>query len=221
MGTQRSFPPSSPTRVATGIALVVLLFAGCSETPTAPTPAPTAGSVVVMSDSLGLAPTRAESFPAQLDATIDRQGLRWDVSNESINGDTTAGGTGRVGTLLGDNVRVLVLALGANDAHANVPVGIVEQNLAAIIETARARNVAVLLCGLEAPPIRGADYAVAFREMFPRLAGRYGVPLVPYLLNGVAAVPEMTGPSGDHPNTAGAIRMAENVWPYLLPLLSR
>jgi len=82
------------------------------------------------------------------------------------------------------------------------------------------RSLRVLLCGMETPPTRGFDYSLAFHAVFPDLGRRHSVPLVPFLLAGVALVPELNGPDGVHPNAAGALRIADTVWPYLEPLLA-
>ena len=136
-----------------------------------------------------------------------------------INGDTTSGGVRRVEALLTADVGVLVLALGANDGLRGVPTDVVSRNLSQIIAAAQARGIAVLLCGMETLPTRGWDYLLAFHRIFPDLASRHQVPLVPFLLSGVALVREMNGPDGFHPNTAGAMQIAENVWLYLQRLL--
>jgi len=145
--------------------------------------------------------------------------LPWVVVNAGVSGDTTTGGVRRVEALLGPDVGVLVIALGANDGLRGVAPETVSRNLSSIIEAAQSRDIAVLLCGMETPPTRGWDYTVAFHRIFPATASKYSVPLVPFLLSGVALVPEMNGSDGVHPNAAGARRIAENVWPFLEPLL--
>jgi acyl-CoA thioesterase-1 len=176
--------------------------------------------IVVLGDSLSVSPSRGQSFPSQLQAEIDSRRLPWLVVNAGINGDTTTGGLRRVEALLDSDVAVLVVALGANDGLRGVPVPTVETNLAAIIEAALQRNVRVLLCGMETPPTNGWQYTIAFHHIYPRLAMQYGVPLVPFLLSGVALVPNMNGADGVHPNAAGARMIAGNIWPYLEPLLT-
>ena len=175
--------------------------------------------MVVLGDSLSVTPTPAESFPAVLQQKIAGGRLPWTVSNAGVFGDTTADGLRRYEPLLQNDVGVLILELGANDGIGGVDVSTIERNLAAIIETAQGHSIAVVLCGMETPPIRGVGYTLAFHDVFPRLSRRYNVPLVPFLLTGVALVPEMNGPDGVHPNAAGARRVADNVWPYLEPLL--
>jgi acyl-CoA thioesterase I len=150
---------------------------------------------------------------------ISVNALPWKIANAGVNGDTTAGGLRRIDSLLGDAVGVLLLALGANDGLRGVEVSAIERNLSTIIERAQARRVRVLLCGMDTPPLQGLDYSVEFHRLFPRLAARYQVPLVPFLLAGVVLNPDLHGSDGIHPNAAGAARIADTVWPYLEPLL--
>jgi acyl-CoA thioesterase-1 len=145
--------------------------------------------------------------------------LPWKIANAGVSGDTTSGGLTRLDPLLGDDVGVLVLALGANDGLRGVDLAIIERNLSTIIERVQARGIRVLLCGMETPPWRSWDYSVEFHRLFPRLAAKYDVPLVPFLLAGVALNPDLNGSDGIHPNAAGAQRIADTVWPYLEPLL--
>lgn len=198
---------------------VLLGACGSSSNPAAPSTTSAVRRVVVLGDSLAVTPTPAESFPAVLQQRIASARLPWTVSNAGVLGDTTARGLRRYEPLLQDDVGLLILELGANDGLGGVEVSTIEGNLAAIIETAQAHSVAVLLCGMETPPIRSVAYTLAFHDVFPRLSRRYNIPLVPFLLAGVALIPEMNGPDGIHPNAAGARRVADNVWPYLEPLL--
>jgi acyl-CoA thioesterase-1 len=102
-----------------------------------------------------------------------------------------------------------------------VPVARLEENLSRIIETAQARGIAVLLCGMEALPIHGWDYSVAFHNAYRKLAARYKVPLVPFMLMNVIGNPELMQPDRVHPNAAGQRTIADNIWPYLEPLLTQ
>jgi acyl-CoA thioesterase I len=196
---------------------------GGSAVATATGPSATAPTsvrrVVVLGDSLAVSPSMAEAFPAHLQHMIDRHGLPWTVVNAGVSGDTTAGGVRRVEGLLTRDVGALVVALGANDGLRGLSTDAVSRNLSVIIETAQASGIAVLLCGMETLPTKGWEYLLAFHRVFPDLASKHGVPLVPFLLSGVALVPEMNGSDGFHPNATGARRIAENVWPSLEPLL--
>jgi len=168
---------------------------------------------------LSVYPSSAESFPAELQRRIDERGLRWTVTNAGISGDTTSGGAARIDGVLTADVGAVVVALGANDGLRGVNVSVVETNLTEMIERARRQRIGVLLCGMEAPPTRGWGYTLAFRRVYPRLAKKYAVPLVPFLLSGVVLAPDMNGPDGIHPNAAGARQIAETIWPYLRPML--
>jgi acyl-CoA thioesterase-1 len=155
-----------------------------------------------------------------LQRRISASSLPWNVANAGVSGDTTSGGVQRVDALLRDDVGVLVVALGANDGLRGVDVSVVERNLSTIIEQVQSRGIRVLLCGMQTPPLRSWDYSVAFHRLYPRLAAKYNVPLVPFLLAGVALNPDLNWSDGIHPNAAGAQRIAETVWPYLEPLLN-
>ena len=173
----------------------------------------------MLGDSLAVSPSPAESFPSRLQARISAAALRWAVTNAGVGGDTTADGAARAEPLLADDVGILVLELGANDGLRGVPTATTDANLSAIITLAQRRNIRVLLCGMETPPTHGLDYSIAFHFVFPTVAQRFSVPLVPFLLNGVALDPELNGADGVHPNAAGAERIAETVWTYLQPML--
>jgi acyl-CoA thioesterase-1 len=209
-------------RVIAAYPLTALLsVAACgSSRITSPSATPTVDRLaVVLGDSLAVSPSRDRAFPSELQARIDRDSLRWTVRNESANGWTTADGVRRLDDALEGEVGVLVVALGANDGLHGVAIATIEQNLSTIIERAQSRGVRVLLCGMETPPLNGFEYSLAFHRMFLRLADEYDVPLVPFLLAGVALVPDFNGPDLIHPNAAGAQRIADTVWPYLQPLL--
>ena len=222
-----TFMKNSTDRVGFCVPLAAMIIAvSCTSSAPSTTPSPLGNNaaavrrVVVLGDSLAVSPTRDQSFPAALQARIDQQGLPWKVTNAGIGGDTTSGGLRRIDALIADSdVGILIVALGANDGLRGVDTVVIERNLATMIERAQARRIRVLLCGMEAPPVHGWDYTVAFHRVFPRLAQKYGVPLVPFLLTGVALVPDMNGSDGVHPNAAGAQRIAATVWPYLEPIV--
>jgi acyl-CoA thioesterase-1 len=201
---------------------IVAAAGGCSSTSTSPvTPDEPANvrRVVVLGDSLAVSPSLADSFPAVLQSRIDMEQLPWTVTNAGRSGDTTTGGLQRLDPLIQPDVGVLVVALGANDGLRGVPLDTIEKNLATIIETAQRGSVEVLLCGMETPPTRGWAYTIEFHSVFPRLAARYNVALVPFLLEGVALAGDLNLPDGVHPNAAGARRIGETVWRYLGPIL--
>ena len=135
-------------------------------------------------------------------------------------GDTSAAGLQRIDWALdAPNIRILVLELGANDGLRGLPVGEMKKNLAAIIERAQQKRIAVLLTGMEAPPNFGPEYVVSFRQAYRDLAKEYNVPLLPFLLDKVAGVPALNQADGIHPTVEGAAIVADNVWTMLKPMV--
>lgn len=177
------------------------------------------GRIVVLGDSLAVSPSRSENFVTELRKRLIGTRKGWTISNAGVRGDRTANGLKRFETALTRDTKILILELGVNDGLRGVELSTIEKNLASMIERAQARGIRVLLCGMMVPPRFGWTYAVDFQALFPRLATRYNVPLVPFLLEGVALTPDMNGPDGFHPNKAGAERMADTLWPYLERLL--
>jgi acyl-CoA thioesterase-1 len=143
------------------------------------------GRIVVLGDSLAVSPSRPDSFPSRLQERLNKSGARWTVTNAGISGDKTAGGLQRFNAALPRDTRILILELGANDGLRGVEIATIEKNLSTMIERAQARDIKVLLCGMIVPPRFGWNYTVAFHGLFPRLAAKYHVPLVPFLLDGV------------------------------------
>jgi acyl-CoA thioesterase-1 len=179
--------------------------------------------VVALGDSLtsghGIGPSRA--FPAELQRLIERNGFDYEVVNAGVSRDTSADGLRRFRDALHGDVRVLIIALGANDGLRHAPVEQVGANLSRIIEDAQSRRIAVLLCAMEALPVYGWEYTAAFHRMYQELASKYRLPLVPFILSNVIGNAQLMQPDHMHPNADGARRIADNIWPYLRPLLRR
>jgi acyl-CoA thioesterase I len=203
-----------------------------SAAPPAASPAPSSGTpsadsgrpkVVLLGDSLtaGLGLLESQAYPAVLQQKIDADGYDFEVDNAGVSGDTSAGGLRRLDWALQGNVRVLVLALGANDGLRGLSVAEMTNNLTQIIERARERNVMVILAGMEAPPNYGQEYATSFRQAFRTIAQKERVVFVPFLLDKVAGVPELNQSDGIHPNVKGAQIVAETVWNVLRPSLDQ
>jgi acyl-CoA thioesterase I len=173
--------------------------------------------VVFLGDSLtaGLGLSPDEAYPALIQQRIDAVGLEYRVVNAGVSGDTSFDALSRLDWALEGDVRVLVVALGGNDGLRGLPADQLQQNLAAVIERAQARAVRVILAGMEAPPNFGESYTVAFHKVYPALAKKYGVPLVPFLLQGVAGIDGLNQRDGIHPTAEGARTVADNVWTVL------
>ena len=218
--------------------LAVLLMVACSapaNTPPAaangPQPAPAARAskvsvkprIVVLGDSLtaGLGLPVDEAYPSLLQHRVDASGFNYEVVNAGVSGDTSAGGLSRLDWALEGDVRVLIVALGGNDALRALPADELKQNLSRIIERAQARRIDVVLAGMEAPPNFGRDYIVTFHQVYPSLASQYHVAFLPFLLDGVAGDIALNQRDGIHPTARGAHIVADNVWTTLKPILEQ
>ena len=173
--------------------------------------------IVALGDSLtsGHGIGVAQAYPAILQARLAAAGFRYQVVNAGISGDTSTGALRRLAGALRGDVRVLIVAIGANDGLRGLPVETLTSNVSRIVETAHARGITVVLCGMEAPPTRGTAYTTAFRTAFYDVAARFRVPFVPFLLQNVITDPAMLLPDRAHPNPSGARQIAENIWPSL------
>jgi acyl-CoA thioesterase I len=177
--------------------------------------------VVCLGDSLtegyGLPPEQA--YPSRLEELLHQRGLAVRVVNAGISGSTSASAVSRLRWQLRSHPDWVVIALGGNDGLRGVDVSATRSHLSEAIALARANGVRVLLAGMKLPPNYGPDYTGAFEAMFPSLAKEHDVALLPFLLEGVAADPELNLPDGIHPNARGAEIVARNVLEALLPLL--
>jgi len=178
--------------------------------------------IVALGDSLtaGLGVGADEAYPALLQARLRREGFEYRVVNAGVSGDTSAGGLRRIDWALRLSPAVVIVALGANDGLRGQPPETLRDNLTRIIERARAAGARVLLAGMRVPPNYGDDYARAFAGVYPAVAKATGVPLAPFLLDGVAGNPRLNQADGIHPTAEGQRRIAERLWPYLKPLLA-
>lgn len=179
--------------------------------------------IAIIGDSLtaGLGLPPDETYIARLQRRIDELGLKYDIVNAGVSGDTSAGGVRRADWALDGDVRVLIVALGANDGLRGLPVEQLRANLSEIIERGQKKGAAVILAGMEAPTNYGPDYTRAFHQVYPDVARKYNVSLIPFLLDRVAAMPELNQRDGIHPNAEGAKIIEQTVWTTLAPVLTR
>lgn len=179
--------------------------------------------IVAFGDSLtaGFGLLEKESYPYLLQEKLKGDGFDFEVVNAGVSGDTSLGGLERIDWVLEmENVRILILELGANDLLRRMPVDRMKDNLARIIEKAKAKNVRVLLCGMLAPPSAGADYQREFQLTFPDLASEHKVEFLPFLLQNVAMNKDLNQADGIHPNAEGSKIMTENIYNALKPMLA-
>jgi acyl-CoA thioesterase-1 len=162
-----------------------------------------------------------QAYPALIQGKIDSAGLPFQVINAGVSGETSAGGLRRLDWLRRQPIAALVIELGANDGLRGQDVEAMRANLQAIIDRTRAAHpdARIVLAGMESPPNMGGSYTSAFRAVFPDLARANDVTLIPFLLDGVAAVRELNQADGIHPTAEGQRIVAETVWRYLEPVL--
>ena len=183
--------------------------------------------ILVVGDSLsaeyGL--KRGSGWVALLEKRLAQQKIAASVVNASISGDTTSGGRTRLPALLKQHrPEVVVLELGGNDALRGLPLAMTRDNLDAMAKAAKASGAKVLIAGMQLPPNYGRQYGEQFAGLFAGVARTEGAALVPFLLKGVADVPQAESlfqPDRIHPNAAAHPVILDNVWPVLTPLLGR
>lgn len=173
--------------------------------------------VIFLGDSLtaGLGVSGMEAFPTVIYQTFRDRGDPVRIVNAGVSGDTTAGGLGRIDWVLKQEPDLIVLGLGANDGLRGLPVEMTERNLREIIERAREAGAAVILTGMMLPRNYGPEYTAGFEGIYPGLAEEMSLPLVPFLLEGVAGVPSLNQEDGIHPNAEGHRRIASLLLPYI------
>ena len=181
-----------------------------------------AGTLLVVGDSISAAfgmDTR-QGWVALLEQRLNEQGFDHQVVNASISGDTSAGGAARLPALLAEHQpELVIIELGGNDGLRGQPPAQLQQNLAAMVQASQQQGAKVLLLGMQLPPNYGVRYTTAFAEVFPKVAGEFDVPLVPFVLEGVGGVPALMQADGIHPTAEAQPVLLENVWPALKPLL--
>ena len=181
-----------------------------------------AKTILVIGDSIsaGYGIQRDQGWVALLEARVATLKPPHQVVNASISGDTTGGALARLPRTLEIHMPdVVVIELGGNDALRGYPVDLIEQNLDAMVTIAKNAGATVVVLGMEIPPNYGARYTQAFHAVYADVATRTGVPLVPFLLDGVATNPALMQADGIHPTAAAQPRLLDNVWPTLKALL--
>ncbi|WP_370461634.1 arylesterase [Reyranella sp. CPCC 100927] len=177
--------------------------------------------IAMLGDSLtagfGLPPEQA--LPTKLEQALKAAGRDVSVANHGVSGDTSAGGLARLDWTLGDKPKLVIVALGANDALRGLNPDDTEKNIDAIITRTKAAGAVVLLCGMKAPRNYGPEYVAKFDGLYERLAAKHGVALLPFLLDGVAMMPELNQADGIHPNAKGVDTVVAHLAPAVTKVL--
>jgi acyl-CoA thioesterase-1 len=211
----------------------VILFGACGGKKTgsveaAVTPdkpgSPSTKTVLFFGDSLtagyGL-DDQSEAFPGVVQNKIDAANLHYKVVNAGVSGETSAGGKARINWILKQKLDVFVLELGANDGLRGIPVSETIENLQYIIDAVKAKypKAKLVMLGMQVPPNMGRVYAYSFKTIFPQLAAKNNMALVPFLLKGVGGIPSLNQKDGIHPTAEGAKIVGDNVWDVMQDVL--
>ena len=207
-------------------ALIQILVAGAisliGETTAPPAFAQTPIKVVALGDSLtaGYGLPDKDGFVPQLQAALTAKGVAAEVQNAGVSGDTASDGLARLDWSVPDGTDAVILELGANDMLRGINPDVTRKALDTILSRLTQRHIAVVLCGMRAAPNLGPDYVQEFEPIYPDLAAKYGVPLYPFFLDGVAADPKLTQHDGLHPNAAGVGIIVGRILPKVHELIA-
>jgi len=198
--------------------LVLIMALMTTQTVFAQTPAASQAKpikIVVLGDSLsaGYGLSASGAFPIRLKKALETKGIKVDMINAGVSGDTSSGGRDRLDWSVPEGTEAVILELGANDALRGTSPDVTRAALTEILTRLKARKIAVLLCGMLAPPNYGSEYAASFNAIYPELSKSLGVPLYPFFLEGVAAEAKLNQPDGLHPTAEGVDIIVKNILP--------
>ncbi|MEP0004526.1 MAG: arylesterase [Balneola sp.] len=180
-------------------------------------------SILFFGDSIsagyGIQPQQA--FPAVIQDKIDSLGLNYEVINGGLSGETSAGGLRRINWVLQRDIDIMILELGGNDGLRGIDLSSTKDNLQQIIDRAKAKNpeIEIIIAGMQVPPNLGTDYTKEFQDLYPELAEKNNLTLIPLILDKVGGRDEFMQPDQIHPNVLGHKVVAETVWDYLYKIL--
>jgi acyl-CoA thioesterase I len=171
--------------------------------------------LVVLGDSLsaGLGLAGQDAFPMKLQKALQDKGVAVDMINAGVSGDTSSGGRDRLDWSVPEGTEGVIVELGANDALRGLDPDVTRAALGDIVARLKARGIAVMLCGMLAPPNYGSDYAARFNSIYPELSKKFDVQLYPFFLDGVAADAKLNQADGIHPTAAGVDIIVKNMMP--------
>jgi acyl-CoA thioesterase-1 len=178
--------------------------------------------VAVLGDSLsaGFGLAARDAFPVKLAAALQAKGIKVEMTNAGVSGDTASAGRDRLDWSIPEGVEAVIVELGANDALRGVDPDITRSALDEILTRLKAKKIMVLFCGMQAPPNMGADFAARFNALYPELAAKHQVALYPFFLDGVAANAALNQRDGIHPNADGVDVIVARILPQVEALLS-
>jgi acyl-CoA thioesterase-1 len=206
---------------------VGFLLGGCEQHNTPPSPATKAqpafaGTIVAVGDSLtaGYGVKEADAYPAQLEKKLQAAGFRWRVVNAGISGETSSGTLSRVAWVLKLKPDIVILETGANDGLRGVDPQVTKKNIAETIRILKENRVTVILAGMRMVTSMGRDYTSEFAAIYPAVAKKHDLMLIPFFLQGVAGDPALNQGDGIHPVAEGYRIITDMIYPYVLQALA-
>ncbi len=181
------------------------------------------GTIVAMGDSLtaGLGVNENDAYPAQLERRLQAAGLNWRVVNAGISGETSSGALSRINWVMKLRPDIVVLETGANDGLRGVDPRVTQKNIDEMLRIFKKNKVLVVLAGMRMLRNLGAEYTDAFNAVYPRLAAKHNVTLVPFFLQGVAGESSLNQKDGIHPTAEGYRIITEKIYPYVFQAIKR
>jgi acyl-CoA thioesterase-1 len=228
---KRTYNPAKIAMCAIILMVVFCLYlAGCSGDSASNDAVPKSAvpkqivrkTIVAVGDSLtaGLGVDESEAYPTQLQRKLAGDGYYFNVVNAGVSGETSSGALSRIewviSTLKPD---IIILETGANDGLRGIDPDILRKNLDRIVSVVKANNIEVLLCGMKILPNMGPEYSKAFARIYPEIARKHAIPLIPFFLEGVGGDPRFNQPDRLHPTAEGYRRIVDHIYPYVLDVI--
>jgi acyl-CoA thioesterase-1 len=180
------------------------------------------GTIIAVGDSLtaGFGVEVEAAYPARLEKKLQAEGYHWRVINAGISGETSSGALARIRWILAQHPDIVILETGANDGLRGMPLALLRENISKAVQLLQKGGVRVVLAGMQVVRNLGPDYTKGFAEIYPAVARKRQVILIPFFLEGVAGEPSLNQEDTIHPNPAGYRLVAETVYPYVLQAIA-
>jgi acyl-CoA thioesterase-1 len=219
---------SKVLRVSSLAVVLMYLLCGCEQhSSTPPSPKTQAqpsfkGTIVAVGDSLtaGYGVNEADAYPAQLEKKLQAAGFKWRVVNAGISGETSSGTLSRVAWVLKLKPDIVILETGANDGLRGIDPQVTKKNIDETVRILKDNRVTVILAGMRMVTSMGRDYTSEFGAIYPAVAKKHNLILIPFFLQGVAGVPSLNQDDGIHPVAEGYRIITDMIYPYVVQVLS-
>ena len=207
--------------------LFILVSTGCNRqdkpspgsTPDTPQAAKVyAGTIIALGDSLtaGLGVAEEEAYPALLEKKLQQKGFNWRVINGGISGETSSGALSRINWIIAQQPDIVILETGANDGMRGIPIKVIRENIRQAVHLLKAAGIEVVLAGMQMLQNLGPDYTRQFAALYPEVAEKQEVILIPFFLEQVAGDPSLNLPDTIHPTPEGHRIVAQTVYPFVV-----